>query len=270
MQSDPRRQTPPISKTTTQPTQPSAIYVKRSVLPARTTGAAGTADIFPVNIPSGAVALIGWSINPTIAGIANAWMTQVQVNDLSGTNVSAITSFAGILGTKSAWGCVPIDPTTQQVLASMFSPDANISYTPIATWLMAPPGTVVGAQQLKSVSDDVTVTIQKVSTANAAQTVDIQNQAQSEFGVELLNAWFYNSGAGTATGNAGFWDGTTRVDFDTTVAVASYVFNVGAKGARTLSLASPLFSTNFRFVIGAGGVGVTTTLYVTYRIYPIR
>jgi len=87
-------------------------------------------------------------------------------------------------------------------------------------------------------------------------------------GIQILAAWFQTNTPSTATGNAGFWDGAIRTDYDSTAAVAGYVFNLGAK--QNFAIADN-FGTGliFRFVIGAPAAG-TSTLYIVYKAILLR
>jgi hypothetical protein len=227
--------------------------------------------VFPVPIPKGAVALVGWTVNATAAGVINYWATHINIQDLSGANATTAGGFAGARGTKSAWGSVPIEPTTQQIQADVLAIEA-ITYTAVAYFLIAPGGTVITSVPLTPTgSGDVVVAVTTTSATNTAQALVIPGVAQQDMACELLAAWFYNSGAGTATGTLQFTDGTTPVTIDTTAAVASYVFNLSAKGSRQTAVQTGFgFIPQIRFAIGAGGVGITTTLIFVYRIYPIR
>lgn len=178
----------------------------------------------------------------------------------------------GHRGTKSSWGTVGIDAANQTIVASVTAIDASFQYTPIAEFLIAPSAYAFSTVPFQAEGgNDVIVVNTNVSAATTAQTVDFPNAAQNGYGIEAIASWFYTASS-TATGNIGWWDGTTRVDFDTTTAIVSYVFNMGAKGSRTLLWqdgGAAATKVNVRVVIGAPGSGAST-LFTVYRAFPLR
>lgn len=236
-------------------------------MPQRTGSTAGTTDSFTVPIYPNAVALIGVSVIPSSATFVNYGVYTVQVQGLDGSSATNVINFIQGPATKSSWGTVNVDGATQQIAASLTSYDASQVYTPVFFWLVLGPKEVgpvtvpnvpfqtYGAQEFINAA---TFT----SAVTTAQTVDFAAITTSEY-IEILDALFYTSS--TATGNAGIFDGTTRVDYDTTTAVATYFFNLGAKGSRSIFAQNKKINTKARFVIGAPGSS-TTTLIVTYRV----
>lgn len=240
-------------------------YVKRQAQGARTTGSANVTDQFQIPIPSNAIAFVGATINPVSAGVTNYGTFQVQLVDRDLANASNVVSFCFSRGTKSSFGCQVVDPAVQLLNVGVTAVDATVTYTAVFYFLLTDiqgatvdniPFTTIGG-------NEVVVTVTFTSAATTAQTVDFTAIGSADV-LEILSAFFY-APSGTATGNAGLYDGTTRVDYDSTAAVASYFFNTGAKGSRILFASqAQAVVLKARFVIGAASAG-TTTLVVTYR-----
>jgi hypothetical protein len=115
-------------------------------------------------------------------------------------------------------------------------------------------------------SNDAICVVDATSGSNAAQTVDIQAAGNVD-ALELLSAWF-NTSAGTATGEIDLFDGTVVQNIDTTVAVANYIFNTTLKPGKAMIISDAVaggVNNRFRAVIGTAGVGNTSTVHIVYR-----
>lgn len=221
--------------------------------------------------PENAIALVGVSIAPT--SIIRHIFARVHYQSAS----SPSTFHVGVMNvggdaTRSLMGSLPISKDFQiQVQSILVQPDGTAetgSYSVFAHWLVKDPldpdQILVPAIPFKASGEDPIVEVSSTSAANTAQTVDFRGET-SDSQTEIIGAFFYTS-ASTATGEIDYFDGTTAVTIDSTAAVAEYTFNLGAKSPKEL-VASQGGSVNLRvrFVIGAAGVGNTSTLVVQYR-----
>lgn len=224
-----------------------------------------------VKVPTTALAILGFTINPVFANVQHYLANLlVQDNDLSASRTLVLGTFAGFRGTKSSFGFWPVNPSQETVTLNLNAIDTGFTGGAVVFFLVGPtrgvPVQVVPFQPDGNPDGSVVIAVAFTSATTTAQTVDIKNQGQLDY-VELVNAWFV-APSGTATGNMGFWDGTTRVDADTTAAAASYIFNQGTKGVQNGPLTtfnSGNANVNLRFVIGAPSAG-TSTLYIVYRV----
>jgi hypothetical protein len=107
------------------------------------------------------------------------------------------------------------------------------------------------------------VSFRNTSAANAAQTISLASLANGIDGVRIHAAEFETSG-GTATGEFRFATGQI---ISSTAAVATFAFNVGAKGEQpTIGYAIASSTAAFEVAIGAAGIGFTSTVLVTYEV----
>ena len=172
-------------------------------------------------------------------------------------NRQRLLGFLAFRGLKTAVGFYPAT-TRNSLLCGIVvaTADAALTYTLFAHFLVPDQGDaktpLIATPFTCAGGNDQIVSLTATSDANAAQTVDVAVLGNVD-GIQPLAAWFYNSGAGTATGETDAFDGTTAVTIDSTAAVAEYTFNLGAKGSQ-LIIADPAAGNNlWRCVIGAGG-----------------
>jgi hypothetical protein len=272
---NPEPQAPPVTPLQTPPflsSLPAGFFIQ----PVDILFAAGGSTV-TVKTPQTAIAVVAVNMGTFSGTLKFHVIANAQVQDTDGTRVAIVTTFAFPNGSKTAVGLFPLNPERQQFLysAALSSTDSTVILNGTVFFLCGPTRITlvppIPFQVEGNPDGSVIIGAKFVSGSNAAQTVDVANNGQAD-AVEILNAWFVTSG-GTATGNEGFWDGTTRVDIDTTAAVASYIFNLGTKGLQNgppTTQNSPIGTSNVRFVIGAAGIGFTSTLYVVYRVRLIR
>lgn len=245
--------------------------VKYDVKARTTSGTPGTADTFDVPIPPNAVALVGAGIGNVVSTITQYGLFVCSVTDTLQTSATQgdVVSFTFAAGNKLAVGCFPVDPKLMRLQVTVtFVADASVAYRPLFYFLIGPAGTVVTPGPLiPNGGYDSICMLPSTSAVTTAQTVTVTPIGTRDY-IEVLAVWFYTSS--TATGNIGYWDGVTRVDFDSTAAVATYVFNMGKTGSRTAFTSGAVNATSsIRVVIGAPGAS-TTTVNILYRASVMR
>jgi hypothetical protein len=235
-----------------------------------TSSTPATSDTFFIPAPPNAIALVGCSISPQTTVPTNYAEFSGQIlNSPNDSNPSQIWDYCFSRGTKSAWGLVPFDPSVQLIQVSVIAFDASISYTAVASFLIAPAAVSLTGVSFQPIGgNEVVVSTTQTSASNSAQTVELEPMGNVDF-IELLSAWFYTS-AGTATGTLVFTDDTGTATIDSTAAVGTYAFNLGAKGSRAVFPNQAQTANEISITIGTAGVGNTSTLLLTYRAGVVR
>lgn len=184
-------------------------------------------------------------------------------------------------GTKTSRGYQPLTQVGEQrdqiiatvtfISAQAGSPAESGKTSVWVEFLIREPNDPVGLQlpptpfKCESGDNSETMVITQTSAATTAQQIDLLPTQGIEYTV--VGGWMLTNTPSTATATLSWFDGTTAVTIDTTAAVASYAFNIGAKGSLP-SIALLTGSTlGFRFAAGAAAAG-TTTLYAIIRAAP--